>query len=223
MPVMVGGRVPRAVAVLIGLVLAMSVTAAVDARMGGTLYRQLALLPDAVWRGEVWRLLTWPLVLSGPLRLLLSCAVLYVFGGDLVAAWGSRRTWRYLAVVLLAAGAGTSILGWVLPGVWWHAHLGGTALVDALLLAWARQFPHQQVLIYFFLPMRGRQLVALVIVVAVLAALYYGLARALPELLTIAAALAYLDRRPRRLWLSLKLGWIRRKLRVVREDRGRPR
>ncbi|HEU5056058.1 MAG TPA: rhomboid family intramembrane serine protease [Kofleriaceae bacterium] len=210
-------RMPPVTARLLALTLGLSLAAAIDARMGGNLYHHLALVPEDVWRGQIWRLATWPFVLGGPLGLIFTCSALYVFGSDLAVAWGSRRYLRTLALVVGGAGAGTCVLGLVLPGVSWMPYLGGMALADAITIGWARQFPHQRVHIYL-LTVRGESLVNVVVAVTGIFAVYFGFTWMLPELLVVAAALVVTDRSVRRRWLTWRLARVRRHLSVVRGE-----
>ena len=182
-------RMPPITARLLAVILGLSVVAAIDRQLGGNLYHHLALVPEAVWSGQIWRLVTWPFVMGGPLSLIYTCLVLYVFGSDLIAVWGGRRYLRYLAVVIAVAGVGTCVLGLVMPGVSWLPQLGGMALADAVIIAWARRFPEQPVQFYLLLVLRGPQLVNAVVATTVLFALFFGVAWMLPELLAVAAAL----------------------------------
>jgi hypothetical protein len=125
---------------------------------------------------------------------------------------------RHLAVVVLIAGVGTSLIALLWGPAWEHPHLGGMVLLDALVIAWGRQFPDQLVRMYFVLIVRGPALVNLIVGITLVFAAYFGIAWALPELLAVAVALLYLSRRRRRLWLGFKLAWTRRRLRVVRDE-----
>jgi membrane associated rhomboid family serine protease len=214
-PVVFHRRVPPVTTALLYLTLGLSLVAAIDARQGGSLWYQLALLPEAVWRGQIWRLVTWPFVMGHPLALLYTCVALYVFGSDLAVNWGVRRYVRTLVAVVLIAGAGTCLLAPLLPHARDLPHLGGMAVADALVIAWARQFPDQPVMAYFVLLVRGPGLVAVVVAATLVFAAYLGIAWMMPELLAVAAALFLSSRARRRLWLELKLRWVRRKLRVL--------
>ena len=214
--VLIQRRVPPLIAGLIALHLAVSIAAVLDARLGGELYRHLALVPRDVWRGQIWRLVTWPFVMGSPLGLLFVCVAIYAFGWDLLTTWGERRLRRYLATVVLVAGAGTCVLSLALPGATWIGHLGGMALADALVIAWALQFPDRSVLMYFVLVLRGPAVAQLVVAVTLLFVVYYGVALFLPELLAIAVALLAMRPPDRRTWLRLEAWRLRRKLRVVR-------
>ena len=212
-------RSPQITTVLVAATLAMSLIVAIDARHGGELYQRLALLPEAIWRGQIWRLVTWPFIQGGPLSLIFACVTLHVFGSDVVRAWDPRRFVRYLAGIVLFVGVGTSLLALVLPAAWYLPQLGGMVVGDALVIAWALHFPDRPVSIYFVLLVNGRALVSVIVAVTVVFAVFHGIAWMLPELLGVAAALLHGDRTARRSWLKLKLAWTRRKLRVVRGSR----
>jgi membrane associated rhomboid family serine protease len=212
-------RVPTLVAGLLA-VMVTSIVAAIDARGGGgVLYDRLALEPAAVWHGELWRLVTWPVVQGGPLALAFVCLVIYWSGSDLIAAWGSARVARYLAGIVLLAGAGTSLVALVLPSAWWSSHLGGMVLGDALLIAWALQFPERRVSIYLVLVVGGPVLAYGLVALTALFAVFYGIAWVLPELLAGVGALLYMTR-PHRPWLRrLRSYRARRNLGVIRGER----
>lgn len=218
MAVIAQRRVPPITEALIAVTMTMSIVTVIDARMGGELYRHLALSPQAIWRGELWRLFTWPFIHGGPLSLIFACVALWAFGSDLLIAWGPKRYLRYLAGILLVAGVGTSVIALLLPSAWWMQRLGGMVLGDALVIAWARQFPHSPVWVYFVLLLRGPALVAVIVATTLVFAVYFGITWLLPELLAIAAALLHANRTWRRAWLQVRLALVRRRLRVVRGD-----
>jgi membrane associated rhomboid family serine protease len=185
-------HVPPAIAALIALTVVTSLLAAIDNRRGGELYELLALAPARVWQGEVWRLVTWTFVEDGPITLVFSCIALYWFGGDLVAAWGQRRFLRFVVAIVLVASVGTSLVGLVSPAAWAYHHIGGWALGDALVIAWALQFPEARLRIYQVLEVGGPILAYGTFAVTVLCVVYYGVAPFLPELLAGGAALYHL-------------------------------
>lgn len=172
----------------ITITLAASIVAAVD---GGWLASWTALAPARIWRGEVWRLVTWVFVERGPISLVLTCAAIFKLGGDLAHRWGERRLRRFLIEIVLGVGVVTSVLALVASDAWHIARCGGWAVGDVLLIAWARQYPGQPLTLYGFLTLRGRQLVMLTVGVALLFAIYVGPFAMAPELLACAAAAAY--------------------------------
>jgi membrane associated rhomboid family serine protease len=165
-----------------------SVVAVVD---GGWLAGWTLLAPARIWRGELWRLATWAVVEGSPYQLLVTCACLYKFAGDLAPRWGDRRLRRYAVEVLGAAALGTALLGLISDDLW-HAHrFGGWAVGDAVMIAWARQYPDASVSLYGLLRLNGRALVKVTIGITVVYALFSGVLVMAPELITCAAAVWY--------------------------------
>jgi len=173
--------------------LVLSLLAAVD---GGHVASWAALAPDRVWRGELWRLVTWMLVESHPVSLLLTLAAIYRLGGELAARWGDRRLRRFVAEIVIATGLATCLLG-TLPGAYVF-RLGGWAVADLLVIAWARQFPERTLVLYGLVHLDGQRLVAVTIGIAIVFAVYFGPIAMAPELAACAAAAAYPPGRLRR-------------------------
>ncbi len=171
-----------------------SLIAALD---GGWLAYHAALVPARVFRGELWRLVTWPLVASGPWSLVCGCAAIYKLGGDLAYRWGDRRLQRFVIEVVLAASVATCVVAAVLGGTG-MARLGGWVFTDIVVIAWARQFPRAPLQLYGLLTLSGRQLVGLVVASAAAYVLYLGVG-GLPELFACAAAATYSQKRLRHL------------------------
>jgi membrane associated rhomboid family serine protease len=164
-----------------------SIIAALD---GGWLASVTALAPSQIFRGQVWRLVTWPLIASGPMSLVLTCAAIYKFGGELAVRWGDRRLRRFAGQIVVGAAVVTCVLAAV-AGQTYLQRLGGWALIDALVIAWARQFPEAPLVVYDVLVLRGRQLIGVTVGVAIIFAIYAGPITMAPELVACAAAAAY--------------------------------
>ena len=164
-----------------------SIVAALD---GGWLASMAALVPSQVFHGQVWRLVTWPLLERGPLALVLTCVAIYKFGGELAVRWGDRRLRRFVGQIVVGAAVVTCLLAAAAGQTDLH-RLGGWALTDALVIAWARQFPEATLVLYHVLVLRGRQLVAVTVGVAIIYAIYVGPIAMAPELVACAAAAAY--------------------------------
>lgn len=163
-----------------------SIVAALD---GGWLARLFALAPSYVWRGHVWRLVTWPLVEIGPLQLVLTCLAIFKFGSDLEVRWGARRLRRFVVEIVLAAGIVTCLLS-ALTGHFVF-RCGGWAMSDVVLIAWARQFPTRAVNVYGIITLRGRDLVKLTVAVSVIYAIYVGPVTMAPELVACVGTALY--------------------------------
>lgn len=168
--------------------LAVSIVAAVD---GGWLAGWTALAPSRIWHGEVWRLATWVFVEAGPLALVLTCASIYKLGGDLAVRWGDRRLRRFAIEVLGGAAVVTALLALVSRRVWHMHHLGGWAVDDALVIAWARQYQDRTLVLYGLLRLRGRDLITVTIGITAVFAVYFGPFAMAPEMLVCAGAFWY--------------------------------
>ncbi len=176
------------------MTLAASLIGALD---GGWLAGWTALVPSRIWTGEVWRLVTWPLIERSPLQLVLTCVAIYKFGGELAYRWGDRRLRRFVLQIVIAAAAVMCVLV-ALTRAYYIARLGGWAIADVLVIAWARQFPEAPLQIYGVLVLRGREIVRLTVAVAIVFAIFFGPVYMAPELVACTAAAGY----PR--------GWLRR-------------
>ena len=165
--------------------------ASIAAGVSGALAGWAALAPAQIWRGQVWRLVTWVFVEPGALSLILTCASLYRFGGDLAPRWGDRRLRRFLIEILGGAAVVTALLGLISTEVWHTRYLGGWAACDVLVIAWARQYPDSVLVLYGLLRLNGRNLITVVIAITCAYALFAGPLAMAPELLACAAAYSY--------------------------------
>jgi membrane associated rhomboid family serine protease len=99
--------------------------------------RRLALIPDDVLSGQVWRLVTWPLANGFDQRLLwtaISVALLWYFGGRLEEQIGRVRMTVLLAAIILLPG----IVGTLLD----LATYGVRSVELAVLLIFIAEYPH---------------------------------------------------------------------------------
>jgi hypothetical protein len=176
-----------------------TIAASIAAALSGGLQSWAALVPARLWRGEVWRLVTWVFVEPGALALIVTCASIYKFGGELAPRWGDRRLRRFVIQTLGGAAAATALLGLISAEVWRTPYFGGWAVCDVLVIAWARQYP-DSVLVVHGVQLSGRNLTTAVIAITCAYALFAGPLAMAPELLACVAAYSYpgawLARRP---------------------------
>lgn len=189
-----GGRLPWSIGLSLVLLFGLSLPAAFITRHGRSLFELGALLPDRVWHGEVWRLLTWAFLQPSPLGLIFTALMFWWFGRPLVTEWDDDEVVRVFSGVLLAAGLLTCAIALVDPSVRMAPYLGSYALTAALVVAWGLTFPFQIVRIYFVLPIRGYWLAWGSVAVSVVFAIYSGWTRYVPELAAQAATLAWMYR-----------------------------
>lgn len=190
-----------------------------------------ALAPDRVLGGELWRLVTWTFFELNPIGLIFACLLLAWLGRDLSAAWGH---WRFVGVYLgfaAAVAVATCLVGLLWPAVRLQSYATAWAMCDALLIAWAIHFPNRQILLYFVIPLAGRNLVYLTIAGTALFALFSHPVFYVPHFIAIGFMLVF-ARYPALdlIWMRLRLALMRRSLprrsgalRVVRsEDEKNP-
>jgi membrane associated rhomboid family serine protease len=199
---------PRLTGWLTGLILVVSLAATLD----DAIYARLALVPEAVWRGELWRLVTWALVETGPMALIVTCVAMYWLGGSLRSTWGTRPFAGFLAAIVLSAGIGTSLLGLVLPMAWSFPQFGGLAVAAAIVIAWALQYPDERLVVYWVVVTGGKQLAYGTLGVILLFAFFVGIVPMLPELIACTVSLLYSTKTLRRWQLLSRAFLAQRKL-----------
>ena len=185
-----GGRVPAAVGGLLVATVAVSLTGALGDQLGFPLRGLLVLQPAAVWRGEVWRLVTWVLLEDSPLNLLFGGLVLYWFGRDLCEAWGERGFLVSYFAFPAVAGVLTALLSLAVPVLDAYRLAGFWVALNALVVSWGLLHPFRQILLFFALPVSGQALVWITVGGTVLFAVFSGAAAFVPHLL--AEGLAWL-------------------------------
>jgi len=103
-----------------------------------------------------WIILTYSLVATDIVTLLLSSYILWLFGGSLERSWGGPDYVVFL-VLTIAAPAISVWIGMLLTGL--SVPLVGLWLpVAAATVAWATINPHERLLLYFVVPIEARWL-----------------------------------------------------------------
>jgi membrane associated rhomboid family serine protease len=178
----------KVVSTWITITLAASILAMLD---GGWIVHWTALEPDLIWRGQIWRVVTWALVEVGPMAIVLTCLSIYKFGGELAPRWGERRLRRFALQIIVAAGVLTALGALVSDHAWQMRRCGGWAVSDALVIAWARQYPTATLRLYGLIELSGRQLIGFTVGVTVLFAIATSPFVMMPELVACLAAAMY--------------------------------
>jgi membrane associated rhomboid family serine protease len=148
----------------------------------------LALLPESVWQGEVWRLFTWvflPRTIS-PLWIIFALLFLWFLGDMLESAWGSFR----VNVFYLSGWLCTTLAVLIFPG----AGLGPGANVFlnlTILFAVATLQPNYQIMLFFVLPVKLKWLAAFSAIYPLLLFVAVGLGGKLAILISLANYLLF--------------------------------
>lgn len=135
----------------------------------------------AVLDFELWRVLTYAFVkVDSTIGLLLSAAVLWLFGCAYEQAWGSRDFVRFFflstlgaAIVAIPMSQG---LNQILPFGDLARAQGPDAAIDAMLVAMAYNAPDANVMFGFVLPVRARSIIGLLLGIEALRGMMDGAA-----------------------------------------------
>jgi membrane associated rhomboid family serine protease len=224
-----GVWIPRPIAWLMALVIFMSAGGSLLQRARVPLLSLSVLDVNAVWHGEIWRLLSWSTLALDPLGLLFGCLVLYFFGPDLLRRWGARRFFLNFFGGAAVVGATTCLIGRYLSlEVYAGQYQGLWAMEDAMIIAWATLFSDRQILLFFALPTSGRNLIVLTIAITVVMAAMSSFPFYVPHFVAELAALLYMDIIPTRSAIARgRLAWFqrgyrRRTAKLTRIDRDEP-
>jgi membrane associated rhomboid family serine protease len=186
-------KLPMVIAVLGACIGAASIAGAVTARSGAPALLQAGMLvTPAVWSGQLWRLVTFPLFEVHPLSLLFTWLALFWFGSDLVKQWGARRFLAIFFGLAAAMGAVTALVGLVWRAVALMPHAGSGPVLDALIVAWGLIHPGREIRLFGLFRLTGRWIARLTIGGTVLWALFEGFAYFVPHFAGELMALVWL-------------------------------
>lgn len=167
-------------------------------------------------RGFVWQLVTYMFLHGGFWHLLLNMFIIWMFGNQLEAVWGSERFLRYY----LVCGLGGAIFSFIFA--FNSLVIGASGAGYGILLAYAIMFPYNQIYVWGIFPIRARNLVIILAVVEFLSGIAgrSGIAH-FAHLGGMAAGLIYMksDYRARRLWDGLRDLWNKFPIKI-KLDRG---
>ena len=107
----------------------------------------------------------------------------------------------------VVTGGLTTLVGLAFDGVGRGPYYTVWPVAEALIIAWATMFPTRQMLVYFVLPLGGRNLILFTVGCTLVFALLSGFVPFVPHFIAQGLMLAYL-REPAigRLWQRLTLG-----------------
>ena len=188
----------------------------------------LALTPASVYPGlMVWQLFTymWLHSVVEFRHILFNSLFLWMFGGTLELAWGSKGFLRFYLYCGLGAGIVVLITGLLFSPV--IPVLGASGAIYGMVAAWAISFRENVIYIMGVLPVKGKHLVILPIGVAFIDFLMrtQGVSHA-AHLggLAVGALLVTGYWRPSRAKKRIRYWWLRRKLKAVEDQdrRNRP-
>ncbi|NLB29799.1 MAG: rhomboid family intramembrane serine protease, partial [Clostridiales bacterium] len=119
----------------------------------GTFLPMLMFLPDQVFKGEIWRIVTWVFIPanSNILWLAISLYFYYWIGSTLEQSWGAGKlTIYYLSGILL--NVVFSLVAYRIGGYYAYVVLSPTYLNLSFFFAFASLYPDTRVMLMFFIP-----------------------------------------------------------------------
>ncbi len=226
-----GGRLPATV----GFLLATMVIASLWGFLSPGALGAAALEPVQIWRGELWRLVTWPFFQPDPLSLVLAGLMVWTTGQQLSYAWSERRFALRILQDVVAAAVVSTLAGLVWDRASMIAHVGMWPVVDALFVVSAMMAADSQVSLFGVLPMTGRTFALLITGATVLFAVAEfrhgigpGPAAFIPHLAAIGLAWIHVRgvsvgtgrtwRQAKRWWRDREMRRRSRHLKVVRKN-----
>ncbi|MBM4358493.1 MAG: rhomboid family intramembrane serine protease [Deltaproteobacteria bacterium] len=227
-------RPPRPTGIVLGLMVAIGCTWVMFAAslnwsrapFAQTLWNALEGNGPLVLHGQVWRLVTAPLLHSPqtPSHALISVMMLYFFAAPLAAEWGSRRiTWFLLGAAVV--GNGLESLASLSPALATPRWFGAMTLANAATVAWAFENRHQVVRLFLIVPVRPLMMVGLLVFwqVALLVSRSPSAEGMVAPFGGMLAGWLFCDASPlRRFWLRKKLNRYQQELDALRaKDRER--
>jgi membrane associated rhomboid family serine protease len=110
------------------------------------LYGWLALSGPDLWRGQVWRLVTYALLPAGIMDFVMNAIALVILGGLLERHWSRGQLWLYCLVVVAGAGAAKVLLQFSNP----MPLTGAAPMMFGLLIAWGFLCGHEVINLVVF-------------------------------------------------------------------------
>jgi len=157
---------------------AVSIIGSVTQRKLGFGVEDLLFSVDRVLELELWRLASYPFVVRSPFSLIISAAILWLFGRMFEAQWGARYFSQFLGFSWVGAALLAIPFSWLInlvmpfsdPG---YAEGPGPG-IDALLVSIAITQANTQILLGFVLPIRARTVIYIIIGFELLVGLQTG-------------------------------------------------
>lgn len=137
-----------------------------------TLAGLLIFDPAMVCRGQIWRIVTYPLVptTSGLLWMVIALYFYYFIGSSLEQAWGAGKFTIYYLSGMALSCAYSLVYYWI-SGV--SVAMSASYLNMSLFFAFATLWPDQMVLLFFFIPVKMKWLAWLDAAMFVLSVVQY--------------------------------------------------
>lgn len=136
---------------LMNYVVALSGLVFIMSLLDKTFISKIALNPDLIIRGEVWRLVTYIFIppSTSLIFIIFVLGLYYTIGASLEQEWGSFKFNIYYFIGMLGTTIGAFLTGGSATSLY---------LNTSLFLAFAKIYPNYEMLIYFILPVKVKYL-----------------------------------------------------------------
>jgi membrane associated rhomboid family serine protease len=121
------------------------------------------LVPERLFKGLVFQVLTWIFLHGNLSHLLFNCLGFWMFGSLLEETWGTKRFTKFVFMTGILTGFLVALFSLMDPGSYSAPTIGASGVVFAILIAVSRLFPNQIVLFFFVFPMPMRYFAYLMI------------------------------------------------------------
>lgn len=132
---------------------------------GSELIYLFGLTPALVKQGFIWQLFTYMFLHGGFFHIFFNMFALWMFGGEIERAWGTKEFLKYYFVTGVGAGFFTFFLSF-------NSHvptIGASGAIFGILVAFAMMFPDRPIYLYFLFPIKAKYLVIFFVVIEFLA------------------------------------------------------
>jgi membrane associated rhomboid family serine protease len=149
-------------------------------------YLTLGLIPRAVLHGWIWQVVTYSFIHGGLWHLLFNMLTLWMFGSQFEMDWGRKQFLEFYFFCVVGAALTSFIVGYGAFAVL-HAYeaplirgvaslittptIGASGGIFGILLAYGIIYGNREILLWFFLPVKAKYLVAAFIFIALAGAL----------------------------------------------------
>jgi membrane associated rhomboid family serine protease len=152
----------------------------------GTIDYTLGLVPSLVVRGWLWQLVTYSFLHANLFHLLFNMLTLWMFGSQFEMDWGRRQFLEFYLFCVIGAALTSVIVGYGAVAAYasYPAPLflnistlvniptvGASGGCFGILLAYGMLYGNREILLWFFLPVKAKYLVAGFIFIALVGAL----------------------------------------------------
>ena len=149
-------------------------------------YLTLGLVPQLVLHGWIWQVVTYSFIHGGLFHLLFNMLTLWMFGSQFEMDWGRKQFLEFYFFCVAGAALTSIIVGYGALAVS-HAYeapligaiaslikiptIGASGGIFGILLAYGIIYGNREILLWFFLPVKAKYLVAAFIFIALAGAL----------------------------------------------------